>query len=169
MCRRLHFCACEAELATSAVWLVTVRAALALLPEPVRQMPGSRLQDADDAPVWGLDGRERVFRYADTTRRLCRSRPPGAHGRRPLAEILAPDAEDEIILTSDARYAPRLRARPLPSLPDGSMDARERQIARLDFSQAGPLKHLAWRKCELPELQKDQVEIGVRAAGPKLP
>ena len=159
--------ACEAELATSAVWLVTVRAALALLPEPVRQMLGSRLQDADDAPFWGL-GRTAMNEFFDTRIRLVDCADPDRLERMAaglLAEILAPDAEDEIILTSDARYAPRLRARPLPSLPDGSMDARERQIARLDFSQPGPLKHLAWRKCELPELQKDQVEIEVRAAG----
>lgn len=159
--------ACEAQDAKPACWLVTVRAAVGLLPSPVRDALGSRLQDADDSPLWGL-GRTAMNEFPDLAVRLVDCADPDRLERMAaglLAEVLTPDDEDEIILTSDARYAPRLRARPLPALPDSPKPMSDREIVRLDFLQPGPLKHLAWRKCELAPPAHDEIEIDVRAAG----
>lgn len=159
--------ACEVLDVTPACWLVTVRAALALLPQPVRATLGERLCDADDAPLWGL-GRTAMNEYPDLDIRLIDCADPDRLERMAkglLGEILAPDEEDEIILTSEGRYAPRLRTQPLKALPGPAAAAGENSVTRLDFSQPGPLKHLGWRVDRLAAPAADEVEIEVRSAG----
>lgn len=159
--------ACDQKEVTPRCWLVTARATLALLPESVRARLGARLGDVADAPLWGL-GRTSLNEYPQLSIRLVDLADPDRLERMAaglLAELLSPDAEDEIILTGDGRYAPRLRAGPMPSR-QGADDVQDPPtIARLDFSQPGPLKNLVWRAQRLATPRDDEVEIEVRAVG----
>ncbi len=159
--------ACELQDVTPACCLVTVRAALAMLPRSVREPLGARLGDADDAPLWGL-GRTMMNEYPDLAVRLIDCADPDRLERMAaglLREILAPDEEDEIIITSDGRYAPRLSTQFLQALPTEEGAPGEPSVVRLDFSQPGPLKHLGWRVDRLAAPTADEVEIEVRSAG----
>lgn len=160
--------ACEQHRITPNCWLVTVCAAKSLLPADVRAALDVRPGDADDAPLWGL-GRTAMNEFPDLPIRLVDCADPQRLERMAaglLAELLDPDAEDEVILTAAGRYAPRLRTRPLPPLPGVPADAAAAApVARLDFSQPGPLKHLAWHQAQPVSPGTGEVAIDVCAAG----
>ena len=159
--------ACEARDIAPDCWLVTVRAALAWLPPAVRSELDDHAPDVDDAALWGL-GRVAMNEFADVPIRLVDCADPDrleCMVAGLLNEMLAPDAENEVILTSDARYTPRLCTKPLPPPAVPTDAAGDREIVRLGFTQPGPLKHLEWCRDRLAAPGPDEVEIEVRAAG----
>lgn len=154
--------ACAAVAITPQLVLVTTGATGDL----VSDLPAAPL---DDAALWGF-GRTLMNEYPDLRIRLVEvvdpHDPEGAAGAI-AAELLAPDAEDEVIYAGGGRYAPRLRVVAPADLSDATSDDADRPAApaRLDFSAPGPLKNLLWRPQELPPVTGDNVEIAVRAAG----
>jgi acyl transferase domain-containing protein/NADPH:quinone reductase-like Zn-dependent oxidoreductase/short-subunit dehydrogenase/acyl carrier protein len=158
--------ACQSTGSNPSYWLVTARAMLHLLPPAVRAEIGTRPGDVDDAPLWGL-ARTAMNEYPDLPLRLVDCADPDRLERMAaglVAELLAPDAEDEVILTSAGRYAPRLRLQALPPVPRRG-EGKAATAFRLDFTQPGPLKHLLWRQCPVPQPGRGEVLIEVRAAG----
>lgn len=122
----------------------------------------------DDAILWGF-ARTLMNEYPEQRIRLLELANP--HDPEHLAEtiaveLLAPDAEDEVIYGPQGRFVPRLRVVALAELVDPAVDsAQARWIKRLDFTTPGPLKHLQWHPQRLAAPADGQVEITVRAAG----
>jgi len=77
-------------------------------------------------------------------------------------ELLAPDGEREIVLTSAGRFVPRMQAAPTPTL--AANDSAESGY-RLDFSVPGQLRNLQWRPLPARDLAADEIEIRPVAAG----
>jgi len=131
-------------------------------------LPADRTGSIDDATLWGF-GRTLMNEYPEQRIRLLELADP--HDPEHLAEtiaieLLAPDAEDEVIYGRQGRYVPRLRTVALAGLVEPPSDARQGGwINRLDFTTPGPLKHLLWRPQSLAAPADGQVEIAVRAAG----
>lgn len=143
---------------TSPLLLISHNAQGALLDAPVH---------ADDASLWGL-GRTMINETTGPKVRLIDLCQPVEIDQSTLSElapalareILAPDGEDEAILTPAGRHVPRLRP------VQASASAEESgSIARLDFNMPGQLKNLLWRTGQLPDIAEGQVEIEVQAAG----
>jgi acyl transferase domain-containing protein/NADPH:quinone reductase-like Zn-dependent oxidoreductase/NAD(P)-dependent dehydrogenase (short-subunit alcohol dehydrogenase family)/acyl carrier protein len=131
-------------------------------------LPAERTANIDDATLWGF-GRTLMNEYPEQRIRLLELADP--HDPEHLAEtiaieLLAPDAEDEVIYGVQGRYVPRLRTVELAGLVDTASEPRQgRWINRLDFTTPGPLKHLHWRPQLLAAATEGQVEITVKAAG----
>ncbi len=77
-------------------------------------------------------------------------------------ELLAPDGEREIVLTSTGRFVPRMQAAPTPALAPA--DSAETGY-RLDFSVPGQLRNLQWRPLPARDLAAEEIEIRPVAAG----
>jgi acyl transferase domain-containing protein/NADPH:quinone reductase-like Zn-dependent oxidoreductase/acyl carrier protein len=154
-------------------WVVGAQAGLGLLPEAARPPGGPPGGDADGAPdmlrdaaLWGL-ARVAMQEFAELHLRwvdLVEPLPVEANAARLALELLAPDAEDEILLAGDGRYAtrfgvvapPRVALAP-PLVPPP---------VQLDFAVPGSFRHLGWQADERgAALGDDEVEIEVRAAG----
>lgn len=155
--------ACKASSMTPAVWVVTSGAASSLARNVPALASRRRPADPDEAIVWGF-GRTAMNEYPELRLRLVDCPNPENLERNAAAlvhELLAPTADDEVILTGAGRYALRLGALPAP--------ANERTatpgITRLDFAAPGPLKNLAWRGDVRRKPRAGEVEIEVRAAG----
>ncbi|MEZ5586110.1 MAG: SDR family NAD(P)-dependent oxidoreductase [Sedimenticolaceae bacterium] len=131
-------------------------------------VPGAPAAPVDDAALWGF-GRSLMNEFPDMRVRLLELADPhdpeGAAGAI-VNEVLAPDAEDEVIYAASGRYAPRLRTVGLADLLDSDAPVLDgHRAVRLDFRNPGPLKNLGWRAATLPTVTGDRVEIAVRAAG----
>lgn len=172
--------ACLANSVRPECWVVAAQAGLSLLPEQARS--GERAPEGvqpdrlRDAALWGLtrvamqEFPELCLRWIDLADPL----PADENGARLAREILQPDAEDEVILTSEGRFAPRMTAQGvLPgeiAMSSSSATAR-RQRVRLDFPTPGPFRNLTWT-CEdgqtwteTDTLGEGELEIEVRATG----
>jgi acyl transferase domain-containing protein/NADPH:quinone reductase-like Zn-dependent oxidoreductase/acyl carrier protein len=127
-----------------------------------------------DAALWGLtrvamqEFPELRLRWVDLTNPW-----PSVSSAASLAqEMLDPDAEDEILLTTDGRFVVRIAASAEPPLPvqAGTAPAAPEGV-RLDFSSPGPFRNLTWRAdaprgpIEEDALREGELEIAVRAAG----
>jgi phthiocerol/phenolphthiocerol synthesis type-I polyketide synthase C len=77
-------------------------------------------------------------------------------------ELLTPDGESEIVLTSDGRFVPRMESAPPPALP--APDTGESGF-RLDFSVPGQLRNLHWLPHAPRALAEDEIEIRPAAVG----
>jgi phthiocerol/phenolphthiocerol synthesis type-I polyketide synthase C len=169
--------ACSTDSLRPDCWIVGAQAGSALLPPRERTNvetnapPGDRLRDS---VLWGLT-RVAMQEYSDLGLRwvdLADPLPCHTNSMRLAREMLHPDCEDEIILTADGRFVPRMtadrvfpRAPETPTAPDSGA---AKTPVRLDFSTPGPFRNLTWQ----PEansgngpLQDDEIEIDVRAAG----
>ena len=177
--------ACSAESLRADCWVVGAHAGLELLPT---QLPVSKQVDAAalppdrlrDAPLWGLT-RVAMQEFADLHLRwidLADPLPCNRSGERLVREMLQPDAEDEIILTAEGRFVPRMTAeRTFPGAAEHAraaarMQAPEPTPVQLDFATPGPFRNLTWRRepelergAEARPLQESEIEIEVRAAG----
>jgi phthiocerol/phenolphthiocerol synthesis type-I polyketide synthase C len=80
-------------------------------------------------------------------------------GQRLSETILLNDDEDELVVTGDGCYAPRLRPVPLPSLGTG-----QPQGSRLSFT-AGKLDAMQWDGFEIPEPKSDEIVVENKATG----
>jgi acyl transferase domain-containing protein/NADPH:quinone reductase-like Zn-dependent oxidoreductase/NAD(P)-dependent dehydrogenase (short-subunit alcohol dehydrogenase family)/acyl carrier protein len=155
---------CIAAGQTPDYYVITARAGVGLLDAGWSGPRGGG--SVQDAPLWGLarvamnECLGQRVRWIDLAESLA---PPQAADLL-AAELLAPDAEDEVILLSNARYVPRLRILG-PALPGRDAPTPPRRRVYLDFGSPGPLRNLAWQEGEIPLPAPDEVEIAVRAVG----
>lgn len=137
------------------VWLPTLNA-----------MPSDAAASPAQAMLWGL-GRVLMNEHAELGWRLVdlQNAPDAATAAAWLAEeMVSPDAENEIFLRAEGRFAPRLAQEPRPAAPLSPEEAA-RAVTRLEFKAQGSLENLRWRTALLPEPGPDQVIIQVRATG----
>ena len=80
------------------------------------------------------------------------------------SELRSPDDEDEVVRTTDARYAIRAGRESLDS-PIERRPPLAGEGIRLDFSTPGPLSNLAWRLDTPREPRAGEIQIQVRATG----
>ncbi|MFC5720506.1 SDR family NAD(P)-dependent oxidoreductase [Streptomyces gamaensis] len=142
-----------------------VRPVISLVCRPSGALPAPEPPRAPgDAVPWGAARTLANEQPRLTVRRisLCRSEDPKdteADARRLARELLAPDAEDEILLTPAGRFAARLvEHRPAPS----PRDTATPRVLRVDVPGSG--RRLTWVPGDDPRPGPGQVAIAVRAA-----
>jgi acyl transferase domain-containing protein/NADPH:quinone reductase-like Zn-dependent oxidoreductase/SAM-dependent methyltransferase/acyl carrier protein len=139
------------------LWLVT---------RPCGALPEPDLPDAsahpEDAATWGTArtlGNEHPHL---AVRRLClhRTGDPARDAARLAAELLDSGEDDEVVLTPNGRFVPRLvkigQRLPVPRT-DGAY--------RLKVREPGPSPTLVWERAPVPEPGPGQVLIETRALG----
>ncbi|MGW1074867.1 methyltransferase [Streptomyces sp. NPDC002537] len=141
----------------------TVDPLLWLIARPSGAVPaaGALLTPPDCVP-WAVTRTLANEQPRPTVRRLaCERGPsPGADARRLARELLAPTADDEIVLTATGRFVPRLRELPAPTAPAG------RRPYRLRLRRPGLGFGLDWVPAPAPAAPgPGEVTIEVRAAG----
>ena len=96
-----------------------------------------------------------------------RCEDPSAAARLLTGELENPDGEDEVLVSPEARHAPRLeRLRPRTMISEESpRNAKGRRALRLDFATPGPLSNLGWREVTRRPPNRGEIEIRVRATG----
>ncbi|MFE9708438.1 SDR family NAD(P)-dependent oxidoreductase [Streptomyces sp. NPDC005930] len=122
---------------------------------PAPERPGSPVA----AALWAL-GRTAASEYPTVEIRMIsleRSGDTGRDAARLLAEVRAPDAEREIVLTGGGRFVPRLTAvtPPLRRQTDGY---------RLSLREPGMSHRLTWEPQDAPSPGAGEVLIAARAA-----
>ncbi|SEH02033.1 Acyl transferase domain-containing protein [Nonomuraea solani] len=133
----------------SALWLVTRPSGT--FPAPERpDFPG-------DAALWGV-ARCVVNEMAGLTVRKISLERGARDAERLVAELLAQDEEDEVVLTAHGRFVPRLRPAPEPAA-----SGAEPRVLRL--RNQGSAYRLDWAPMAVPVPGPGQVTIEVRAAG----
>jgi acyl transferase domain-containing protein/NADPH:quinone reductase-like Zn-dependent oxidoreductase/acyl carrier protein/NADP-dependent 3-hydroxy acid dehydrogenase YdfG len=146
-------------------WVVGSQAGLALMPLGAA---GAAAADADrmrDAALWGV-ARVAMHECAPMRVRwvdLIEPQPCVLNAAKLVREMLDPDGEDEILLTLNARYVPRMSV--LPALAPPQRRARPAPAVRLEISNPGSLNNLVWRRHEFVAPAPGEVEIQVHAAG----
>ncbi|TDD89141.1 type I polyketide synthase [Actinomadura rubrisoli] len=143
----------------TAFWLVT-------RPSGVQPAPERALEPAD-AAAWGvarsLGNEEPGLRVRRVS--LDRTGEAETDARRLVAELTAPDDEDEIVLTRGGRFVPR--ATPLPPVrtaPAEAASGRCPAAYRLRVREPGLSYRLAWVETGPLEPEADEVVIDVAAA-----
>ncbi|MHB8473445.1 MAG: SDR family NAD(P)-dependent oxidoreductase [Gammaproteobacteria bacterium] len=140
------------------LWLVTTGGALA------DGLPNSRSCDPLQAAVWGF-GRVVMNEYPGldcTLIDLDIDPTGGAAADRLRNELLHPDGEKEIVLSTQGRFVLRIER----ALCKAQQSADETAARfRLDFRSPGQLRNLVW----LPQIERplaeDEIEVRVVAAG----
>ncbi|MEI2414618.1 SDR family NAD(P)-dependent oxidoreductase [Orrella sp. JC864] len=120
---------------------------------------------ANDAALWGF-GRTLMNEASGHAVRLAEvPGQPHAQALQALVrELLAPDAEQEILLDPDgARHAPRLAVLPRPQAAPAGPQADT--CLRLGFDFPGQLRNLQWMEQPAGTLGEDQIEVRVQATG----
>ena len=118
------------------------------------------------APLRGL-GRVLENEYPDVAWKLLDIEATGeAHSAALLlaSEVISPDNEDEVIRTSEARYALRAERADLDP-PSVWRTPTADEGVRLDFHSPGPLTNLSWRSEPPRPPGKGEIQIQVRATG----
>jgi len=83
-----------------------------------------------------------------------------------LRELLAPDAEQEVILgPAGERHAPRLRRNPWPAARTQDTPQAPDASVRLGFDFPGQLRNLRWESVPAVPLADDAIEVRVHATG----
>ncbi|QKW37147.1 SDR family NAD(P)-dependent oxidoreductase [Actinomadura sp. NAK00032] len=116
-----------------------------------------------DAAVWGAARSLGNEHPSLRVRRVCLTPTgdPALDAERLAAEMLAPDDEEEIVLTRRGRFVPRLREAPAATVPStGVGDGCE-----LAVRDPGRTFTLEWRQKRRAEPRAGEVAIEVRAAG----
>jgi phthiocerol/phenolphthiocerol synthesis type-I polyketide synthase C len=157
--------ACEATQTSTTCWLVTSGAATRLLPGRT-----TLFDHTVDAPLHGL-GRTLMNEPSYLSVRMLDLEPTlqgvpynPAVSEALLNELMAPDAEREVILTATGeRFAPRLRV--LPRNAPVPAATGKHDTVRLSFATPGQLRHLRWISTPSQAPQADQVVIQVEATG----
>ncbi|WP_156325688.1 SDR family NAD(P)-dependent oxidoreductase, partial [Nonomuraea sp. SBT364] len=133
------------------------------LPEPG---PGGADAHPEDAATWGTVrslGNEQPRLEA---RRVCLHRgadaghDAGHDAERLAAELLSPGEDDEILLTRQGRFAPRLVRTEPPAAPAAPAPA-----FRLAVRDPGLSYRLSWERADLPVPGPGQALVEVRAIG----
>ncbi|MEU8196404.1 SDR family NAD(P)-dependent oxidoreductase [Microbispora amethystogenes] len=153
--------ACEQlpEHVAATVWLVA--RPCGALPEP--HLTDVRLHP-EDAATWGTTRSLGNEQPRPAIRRLC-LHPTGDAARdagRLAVELLAPDEEDEILLTRRGRFVPRLLE---PGEHGRDLAVGSGGAYRLKVCDPGLSYTLAWEEIPIPEPEPDEVVVEVRAIG----
>ncbi len=122
------------------------------------------LHQPGQAPLWGL-GRVIMNEHPELACVLIDLQPDSLDNEATAwlsRELLSPDTESEIILTSQGRFLPRMQPAALPALP--SPEESETGY-RLDFNVPGQLRNLHWRPQAQRALAVDEIEIRPVAVG----
>ncbi|GGR52101.1 type I polyketide synthase [Streptomyces netropsis] len=141
--------------AIGGVWLVTRPSGLFPAPE--------RPAHPADAAVWGA-ARVLANEHPGLSLRrisLDRSDAPATGARRLAHELLAPGAEDEIVLTRNGRFVPRQLQRPADR-PD---PAPGHTPYVLEVRDPGLSRRLVWRRTEPLRPGPGEILVEVRAVG----
>ncbi|SEH03195.1 Alcohol dehydrogenase GroES-like domain-containing protein [Nonomuraea solani] len=138
------------------LWLVS--RPCGALPEPA----GEPLHP-QDAATWGTARSLANEQPRLEIRRLCLHRTPGdGHDvARLAAELLTPGDEDEILLTRQGRFVPRLVRTPPPTAPTPIGQG----AFRLTVSDPGLTYRLAWEQTDVPAPGPGQALVEVGAVG----
>ncbi|MGW0533152.1 KR domain-containing protein [Streptomyces sp. NPDC003032] len=147
-----------AEGAKPELWLVT-------RPRGAQPAPEAATHP-QDAAVWGAARGLANEHPGLTVRRISleRGTDPGADACRLAAELSAPDAEDEVVLTRAGRFTPRITA--LSASPRAVQPADDGSGRyRLEFHDPGLSHRLSWTPMAPCAPGPDEVLIEVRAAG----
>ncbi|TYB57637.1 acyltransferase domain-containing protein [Nonomuraea sp. PA05] len=135
--------------ADAVFWLVTRPSGT--FPAPERpDFPG-------DAALWGVARCLSNETPGLTVRKISLERG-ASDAQRLAAELLAPDEEDEVVLTTEGRFVPRLRPAQEPT-------ATGTEPRALRLRNQGPAFRLDWTPMEMPAPGPGQVTVEVRAAG----
>ncbi|MEV5508189.1 type I polyketide synthase [Streptomyces orinoci] len=150
-----------------------VRVTLWLVSRPSGALPAPERPLAPvDAAAWGVARTLAHEHMRIAVRRLSleRTDDPAADARRLLDELLTPSEEDEsreedeICLTAEGRFVPRITD--VTSTPQGITDSRAVAGYALRVTDPGLSYRLAWQETPPPaEPAPGQVVIAVRAAG----
>jgi phthiocerol/phenolphthiocerol synthesis type-I polyketide synthase C len=145
------------------LWIVTRGGAPMVLPSEAQ----AAALRPEQATLWGL-GRVLANEHPELSCRLVDVHPACANAAVILAnELLAADAEEEVLLNQTGRYVPRM-------LPASSAALRQparlpalaaRTEAVLGFGTPGSLRNLEWFALPDRELAADEVEIEPVATG----
>jgi phthiocerol/phenolphthiocerol synthesis type-I polyketide synthase C len=164
---------CARSALRPACWVVGAQAGLSLLPPAAQAAIGGKLSPPPDrlrdAVLWGL-ARVAMQEFADLKVRwvdLLAPLPFESSAAKLAREFLHPDAEDEILLTAEGRFVPRLDCRTDYSLRAVEPAPTAGGFIQLDFLTPGPFRNLKWRRREAAEapLAPGELEIEVRATG----
>ncbi len=157
--------ACTAAGLSPDTWAVASQAGLALMPPGAIGPAPIEADRMRDAPLWGL-ARVAMHEFAPQRIRwvdLPEPQPCVLNAANLVREMLDPDAEDEIFLTPNARYVPRLCV--VPDLIAPGDRAKPGLAVRLEIANPGSLNNLTWRRHHFVAPDAGQVEIQVHAAG----
>lgn len=120
--------------------------------------------DPSQAALWGFT-RVIMNEYPAQSCRLIDIASPSVVTElapRVARELIWPDGEDEIVLTSTGRYGLRMEPRPQAS---AEVAACETPRVRLDFHVPGQLRNLVWLPIPEGALADDDIEVKTQAAG----
>jgi acyl transferase domain-containing protein/NADPH:quinone reductase-like Zn-dependent oxidoreductase/acyl carrier protein len=120
-----------------------------------------------DAALWGA-ARSLGNEHPNLrVRRVCLTPTgdPVRDAERLAAELLAPDDEDEIVLTPGGRFVPRLREAPAATIPSPPPPTAPGDGFELAVHDPGRTFTLDWRQVRRPEPAAGEIAIEVRAAG----
>ena len=151
-------------------WVIAAHAGTELLPDAAQRSAAEVLEidRLRDAALWGL-ARVAMQEFADRRIRWLDLHDPipcTPNAAKLAQEMLYPDAEDEILLTTAGRYVPRFTIAARPQVPALLAAPASHPRVQLDCSVPGPFRNLKWRTAPEPEsLGDDEVEIEVRTAG----
>ncbi len=156
----LHWVHALADRAPAAprLWLVTAGGA------PMGQPVPGWCPQPDQAPLWGF-GRVVMNEHPELRSTLLDLAPElltGEGADRLAVELVAPDGEEEIVLTRAGRFVPRMVAAESPAALAATPAATG---YRLDFAVPGQLRNLYWRPLSPRNLATDDVEIRPVAVG----
>ncbi|MGB8418935.1 SDR family NAD(P)-dependent oxidoreductase [Paraburkholderia sp.] len=121
----------------------------------------------EQAAMWGL-GRVLANEHPELSCRLIDVSPACRDAGAELArELLASDGEEEVLLTAQGRYVPRMLPAASAALRSESAAAvrPQNEAAVLGFASPGSLRNLEWFALPQRELAADEVEIEPVATG----
>ena len=121
----------------------------------------------EQAAMWGL-GRVLANEHPELSCRLIDVSPACRDAAAELArELLAPDGEEEVLLTTQGRYVPRMLPAASAALRSASAISvsAQNEAAVLGFASPGSLRNLEWFALPQRELAADEVEIEPVATG----
>ncbi|WP_213768583.1 type I polyketide synthase [Caballeronia sp. dw_19] len=150
------------------LWIVTRGGApLIVGPESVSQQTDAAALHPEQATLWGL-GRVIANEHPELSCRLVDVHPACANPAASLVgELLAADAEEEVLLTPSGRHVPRMLPAATAALrqPVPASAGHARVEAVLGFGTPGSLRNLEWFPLPDRELAADEVEIEPVATG----
>ncbi|MGW1374167.1 SDR family NAD(P)-dependent oxidoreductase [Streptomyces sp. NPDC002446] len=156
---------CTALAAVCAAADAAGRPGLWLVTRPSGALPAPETPDhPEDAAVWGAARCLANEHPGITVRRISldRTGAPAHAAARLLRELLAPTAEDEVVLTEHGRFVARFTT--CPALPPTATADPDEGYA-LEVRNPGLTPDLAWAPQTGPEPAAGEIRIAVRAAG----
>ncbi|MEU3491102.1 type I polyketide synthase [Streptomyces massasporeus] len=136
------------------LWLVTPPTGLHPAPADTAGSPWA-------AAVWGV-GRVLANEHPSLTLRRISLTPCGDHAAdatRLLTELLEPSEDDEVVLETQGRFAPRLRTLSVPTRP-----ARPHDTYQLQLNRPGRSRRMTWAPFQPEQPGDGEVLVQVKAA-----